>query len=331
MNDLWVFDIRKNQWAWLSGERNGDNNGIYTKGASSIPGARVNPISWTDRGGNLWLFGGRGFGETGKTTGFLNDLWYYNRRSKTWNFFRGSREVNVPGSFGTKRRFQRTNMPGAREGSTTWIDRRGRLWLFGGFGVDAYNSTGLLNDLWLFNGTQWAWIGGSERVNASTEYGIQYVGNRNTNPGGRMGAFGWIDQCDNKWLYGGSPVQFGKEKRIIQTIEEVPVHTLGIQTTETVPPTEVQPALEGKYFGDLWKFDGRVWTWVSGFKGVNISPTFGPMGMALPMSNPGMRASAASFRDRKGNFWFFGGKAADGVRNDMWTFSEYCKIAFNTV
>jgi hypothetical protein len=39
--------------------------------ASNVPGARDSAVSWTDKNGNFWLFGGSG------SVGFFNDLWSY--------------------------------------------------------------------------------------------------------------------------------------------------------------------------------------------------------------------------------------------------------------
>jgi hypothetical protein len=40
------------------------------------------------------------------------------------------------------------NTPGARTGASTWTDREGNFWLFGGDGLDADCKFGFLNDLW---------------------------------------------------------------------------------------------------------------------------------------------------------------------------------------
>ncbi len=40
------------------------------------PGARSSAATWTDSGGNLWLYGGYGY-DGGGNFGFLNDLWEY--------------------------------------------------------------------------------------------------------------------------------------------------------------------------------------------------------------------------------------------------------------
>jgi hypothetical protein len=39
------------------------------------PGSREDGVGWADASGNLWLFGGFGYGVTGP--GYLNDLWKY--------------------------------------------------------------------------------------------------------------------------------------------------------------------------------------------------------------------------------------------------------------
>jgi hypothetical protein len=64
-----------NEWTWAGGSDTGGQQGIYgTLGAAAqgnVPGSRINGVSWTDRKGNLWLFGG----EDG--SGLYNDLWVY--------------------------------------------------------------------------------------------------------------------------------------------------------------------------------------------------------------------------------------------------------------
>lgn len=41
-----------------------------------MPGAREGAAAWTDNSGNLWLFGGYGYGAD-LFAGHLNDLWVY--------------------------------------------------------------------------------------------------------------------------------------------------------------------------------------------------------------------------------------------------------------
>jgi N-acetylneuraminic acid mutarotase len=84
LNDLWEFDTKAKTWTWVSGSSVGGNvPGVYgTQGAASpgnVPGQRSNPVTWTDKTGNFWLFGGLGLDSTSVySAGFLNDLWKFN-------------------------------------------------------------------------------------------------------------------------------------------------------------------------------------------------------------------------------------------------------------
>jgi hypothetical protein len=66
----------------VSGSSTGNAQGVYgtlgTASASSVPGSRAYAVSWIDKSGNLWLFGG-GILPTSsaQTTVDLNDLWEY--------------------------------------------------------------------------------------------------------------------------------------------------------------------------------------------------------------------------------------------------------------
>ncbi len=47
-----------------------------TPNAANIPGGRLDAVSWTDKSGNSWLFGGGGL-DSADTFGYLNDLWEF--------------------------------------------------------------------------------------------------------------------------------------------------------------------------------------------------------------------------------------------------------------
>jgi N-acetylneuraminic acid mutarotase len=103
LNDFWELDIstRPVRWTWMAGSSTipascagqdvveGDiNYGLLTCGqpgtygslgtpdASNIPGGRDTASFWTDKSGDLWLFGGTGFDSTGNF-GVLNDRWVF--------------------------------------------------------------------------------------------------------------------------------------------------------------------------------------------------------------------------------------------------------------
>jgi hypothetical protein len=152
---LWVFNPNTNVWTWMSGSNVINQSGIYgTLGAASsanTPGAREhrNVFAWSDKNGNLWLFGGYGYGNS--TIGLLNDLWTYNPANEQWTWRGGSIEDNAMGSYGSIGSTASSNMPGARRDGIGWIDNNSNLWVFGGSGNGA-TTTGNLNDLWKYNG-----------------------------------------------------------------------------------------------------------------------------------------------------------------------------------
>jgi hypothetical protein len=77
-NDLWKFS--GGEWTWVGGSGVGGQSGTYgtlgNPAAGNVPGARINAVTWTDKNGNLWLFGGYGIDSKGGS-GHLNDLWEY--------------------------------------------------------------------------------------------------------------------------------------------------------------------------------------------------------------------------------------------------------------
>ena len=104
-NDLWEFDPSKVEWAWMGGSSTvpgaGWVSGVYgTLGmpaAGNVPGTRNSAVTWTDGNGNLWLFGGLGYGtSTSIYQGFLNDLWEFNPATNEWAWMGGGN--SFPGS-----------------------------------------------------------------------------------------------------------------------------------------------------------------------------------------------------------------------------------------
>lgn len=79
LNDLWIFNPDKVEWKFISGVANGGNaSNIGTVGgatvSSNMPGSRGGTAIWTDKDGNLFVFGG--FRQT-PTYIAVNELWKY--------------------------------------------------------------------------------------------------------------------------------------------------------------------------------------------------------------------------------------------------------------
>lgn len=74
LDDVWEFNTAFQQWIWMAGSSKLPASGGYgwsglpavrpvfgtyqTPAAGTTPGALQNPQQWTDKQGNLWLFGG---------------------------------------------------------------------------------------------------------------------------------------------------------------------------------------------------------------------------------------------------------------------------------
>ena len=299
------------QWTWVSGSNTvpGQYNGqpgVYgtlgTPSPSNVPGGRQGSVSWTDLSGNLWLFGGLANTNSGSGD-FFNDLWEFNPTNKEWTWVSGANTADAPGVYGTMGTPAVNNVPGGRNGSVSWTDHNGNLWLFGGDGYDSTGTLSYLNDLWEFNPTskEWTWVSGSNIVGGSGVYGTLGTPSPSNIPGSRMNSVSWTDGSGNLWLFGGS----------------------GLDSTDTLGD-----------LNDLWEFNPttKEWTWVSGSNivGPNLGQfgIYGTLGVPSPNNVPGGRFGSVSWTDSSGNFWLFGGVGPCPVGmpsmlefNDLWEFN----------
>jgi len=146
---------------------------------------------------------------------------------------------------------------------------------------------------------EWTWIGGSSTPFQSGMYGTLGTPDTGNIPGARCETATWADKSGNFWFFGG----------------------LGDDST----------GVWGS-LNDLWEFNPATgqWTWEGGSKTVGpnfLQPgVYGTPGTPAAGNIPGGRSDAASWTDRNGNFWLFGGNGADangidGVLNDVWKFN----------
>ena len=296
-NDLWRFNPTNDEWTWMSGSSSMNQPGVYgTQGvpaAANVPGTTAGATSWTDRSGNLWLFGGGGYDTPG-----TNALWQFSPATQLWTWISGSDLNEQPGIYGTQGVPAATNVPGGRDYAVSWIDSNGNLWLFGGTGLDSAGVYGDLNDLWEFSPTtrMWTWVSGASTVGTNGGqpgvYGTQGVPAATNVPGGRAGAISWTDSSGNFWLFGGNGFVGGNGT--------------------------------GGLLNDMWEFNPttKMWTWVSGSSSANQPGVYGTQGVPAATNIPGGRDYAVSWIDGSDNLWLFGG----GSPNDLWEFSPKTKM-----
>jgi N-acetylneuraminic acid mutarotase len=309
-------DAQTSEWTWMGGSsalgNNGGQAGVYgalgTPAAGNTPGGRNGAASWTDNSGHLWLFGGWGYDANGNS-GYLNDLWEFNPATSEWVWMSGSSTVGShggqPGVYGALGAPAAGNTPGGRNGSASWTDSSGNLWLFGGWTYDANSIAGELNDLWEFNPSinEWAWIGGSSTVGPhdgqSGIYGTLGTPAAGNTPGGLYAPSSWTDASGTFWLFGGQ-------------------------------------GYDAHYnfaeLNGLWEFNPSTseWAWMGGSKTVGsngVQPgVYGTLGTPAAGNIPGNRSDASNWTDSSGNLWLFGGNGYDaggdgGYLNDLWEFN----------
>jgi N-acetylneuraminic acid mutarotase/sugar lactone lactonase YvrE len=223
LNDLWEFNPTTKEWAWVSGSSTapascalygcsvpGVNGTLGVPATGNMPEGRTFAATWTDGGGNLWLFGGECFiaGNPDQLIE-LNDLWEYIPSSSEWAWMGGTSALGCtgdqPGVYGTLGVPTVSNIPGGRGAAATWTDGSGNFLLFGGVGVDGTGELAALNDLWEFNPPtkEWTWIDGSSTGNQSGVYGTLGTPAAGNIPGGRYYPPSWSDGSGNLWLFGG--------------------------------------------------------------------------------------------------------------------------------
>lgn len=296
-NDLWKYNILSGQWTWVSGANSINQVGVYgekgTPTNDTVPGSRIYSTSWIDSSGNLWLFGGDV--RDASFSGVMNDLWKFNPETLQWTWISGAETRYEPGTYSGP-----DSVPGARQGSISWIDTSGNMWLFGGKGVDSTNSEGVLNDLWKYNPltNKWTWISGSDTVGRSGIYGDKGTPSTGNIPGARQNSVSWIDGSGNLWLFGG------------------------------LSPGGGEGGGATNYFNDLWKFNPVTleWTWVSGSDQPNQLGVYGNIRVPSIDNIPGSRAYSISWIDTSGNLWLYGGyfffpDLANSNFNDLWKYT----------
>jgi hypothetical protein len=306
---LWKYEIGTNSWIWVSGDTATSLFALVgrygIKGVASAtnhPGSRTYDMGWTDKQGNLWLFGGSGYGNL--SNGFLNDLWKYNIQTNQWTWMNGDSSINNRSNFGLRGIAANTNTPSSRSQSVTWTDTAGNFWLFGGYGrvILSPNNTltnFYMNDLWKYDvaTNRWTWMNGDTTTSTTqfSIYGTKGVASASNKPGLRGDASGVADAYGNLYMYHG----WGSSSNTFVT-----------------------------FMSDFWKYNiaTNQWTWLKG-DNIGYQPSnYGNQGIAAATNKPGNRWDVQTWIDSLGNVWLFGGEGSLDVsgsgnpvrRSDLW-------------
>jgi N-acetylneuraminic acid mutarotase len=296
LNDLWQYDPVTKGWNWLGGSHLETVDPVY--GTLNIPAANNNPGGRVEAhsariGNKIYLLGG-----TNNSSGnSFADLWEYNLVTNQWTWIKGPTTLNTSGIYGTMGVANAANIPGARiDGS--FVSLNNKIYLFGGYGLDAEGNQGYLNDTWVYDPTtnNWTWLKGSNLINQSGSFGTINVTNSTNVPRGTFGQITWT--ANNKiYLFGGynfDPVTF----------------TFLCNT--------------------LWEYNPTTnnWTWLKGANdNIGHVGIYGTLGIAAPSNNPGSRLQGQGFT-HEGKLLLFGGDGYDQsfaqysrALNDLWEFN----------
>lgn len=300
--DLWKYDPVTGLWTFVNGRKEYittppnlhqcfGTQGVESATNDPLTRAAQNNPTWTDGEGNLWFYD-------------FSQLWKYNLTTNRWTWMSGGSVVNNvfsrnPRIYGSKGVQDPLNHPGDRNYPTTFTDKNGDLWLYGGH-YSGYQSNlddwGFLNDLWKYSteSNEWTWIHGDSVPDQMAVFGTQGVSSGLTTPGARGAAAGWVDEDGTFWLFGGR---------------------LWLKKDENTT---------AYYRNDLWHYqpDMNEWTWIK------EPGTFSDQGVYIEQlvpsdeKRPHSRYNAMKWVNNQG-LWLFGGNGSSsglGSFNDLWCF-----------
>ncbi|MCP9747818.1 kelch repeat-containing protein [Lacihabitans sp. CS3-21] len=267
-------------------------------GSGNHPSPRQGAMLWNDKKGSIYMFGGEGVEETGEV-GVFNELWSFNLTTQSWELKKGNRKVNQKVERYAKSIESFNTQPEGRKGASTWVDKNGDLWMFGGRGFDNVSN---YDQMWHFSAKKNTWIlmGGSDKTNQKNNVSIKKENSAGSLPGARYGSAFWTDKDGNFWMFGGSVYSNDKAK--------------------------------DSYLADLWQFDFNKKTWILVAGPIEEDPKVSPSDKEDFGRIPSARAQASSWYNSNNNsLYIYGGygldpKAlGDGGLSDLWQFDIIAK------
>ncbi len=212
-NELWKFDPTSVQWAFVGGNKLGDQKGVYgTLGVAAVtnwPGARQIHLGWIDSKDNIWFWGGKGLDASNTNKNYLNDMWMYNTTTGMWTWMSGSNvsTATPTGNYGTQCVPAPSNMPFQRiEHRSRWTDDCDNLWFIGGSYYDGVLGEEDGNDLWRYSTktNMWTWVSGDNTPGQPGVWGTKGVSAPGNKPEAMEGANAYYVKGDGLWLIGGA-------------------------------------------------------------------------------------------------------------------------------
>jgi hypothetical protein len=298
---------------------------VQAPASGHFPGSRDGAASWTDSGGNLWLFGGCDFDNLNNHNRCFNDLWEYQPYSQTATptFNPGTGNYSGP---------LYVIISDATPGATIYYTTNGSTptptvsdqctTLFDGNCMVSITSTKTLTAIAMASGntasnsataTYTMTVAAPVITPPSGTYNAVTVRIADTTPGATIyyTTGNTVPSPANGIVYSG-PIILTASTTINAIAVETGYSNSAIATATYTISSTASAAGE--------------WTWMSGSSTASQFGVYGTLGAFAPGFFPGSRFSASSWIDSNGDFWLFGGlgsgsAGSSGDLNDLWEFN----------
>ena len=311
---IYCFILSLTVWTWIGGSDH-KNQHTTLDGSEAYPGSRDGATSWLDSNATLWMFGGKGYGIKRLSSAnipTLDEFWSFDIKTRHWNFHpfdnKTSNSLKPPPCFGCVSCSYKNKAVIFGPSRTFIFDMERKSW------TALPNNTVFPNPrsqaahwcdtkkgvMWMFGGAK----SNNKKLHDFWKFSfkdlqwkeIKPKNNKSIIPGKCSKATTWMHPSGTLYMFGGSC-----------------------------------PGLPASHF---WSYlPGTLqWTKLGGTAdSTKCAGTYGRQGIASKKSYPGCREGAASWIDKQGNLWMFGGSGFDnfsttafatpGLLSDLWLYN----------
>ena len=324
LDDLWEFNPTASQWAWMGGNArlvprsNGERGEPAVYGTllipdfANIPGGLDGAMSWTDKSGNFWLFGGYGFDSNG-WAGLFNDLWEYQPGA-------GSLPLAATPSFspntGSYAAEEAVTIADATPGATIYY------FIDGSAAPAQYTNPITIPATSTIEAVAVA-TGHVTSAVATATYTIPVTATPTFSlPPGTYSAAQLVTIADTT---PGAVVYYA--------INEAPTASsnvysgpINVSPSATIEAMAIAPGYANSAIATsnytIWPTSAlNEWAWMKGLSSGAAPQVYGTLGVPAIGNIPAIRDRASTWTDASGNLWLFGGAGANGGLNDLWKFT----------
>jgi N-acetylneuraminic acid mutarotase len=336
LNDLWEFTPSTSEWTWMSGSNTASCSytfcsqiGVYgtwqTPALGNTPGSRYNAVSWTDTKSNFWLYGGTGTDVVGAWSAF-DDLWEFQPNTGSSKVAATPTISPDSGSYTTE---QTVTISDTTPGSTIYYMVNGIM------PASEYTVPILISTAETIEAIAGASGYGNSNV-ATATYTVNLPVAVAPTFSLASGAYTSSQTVAMSDTTPGSTIYYttdGTMPTASSSVYRVPITVSSSQIIEAVAVAGgyANSALASAVYTIGPNSSIGEWTWMGGNNTVlNDSQGWpvvcGTLGTPSAGNYPGSRMASATWTDKYGYLWLFGGQGTDAngyinYLNDLWKFN----------